>query len=149
MADKIETLEQVADVLESQGYTPRLEDGKAVMLDVGGVHQPFAAVITKDEEQAELVITCQLAELGDIDEELSAQFMLAALDANTAIRPYAFAVISDSDDPALAEPEKWPVVLTSSIPVGDLSEGELNVAVDRLWSALSAAAPVLKLGVSK
>ncbi len=149
MADKIETLEQVADVLERQGYDARLLPGEAVMMDIGGSKHPFAAVITKNEDGAEFVVTCQLAELGDLDEELSAQFMLAALDANTAIRPYAFAVISDSDDPELAEPEKWPVVLTSSVPIGDLSEGELCVAMDGLWSALTAAAPVLKLGLSK
>jgi hypothetical protein len=149
MSEKIETLEQVAEVLVAQGYAPRLEDGQAVMLDVGGTHQPFAAVITKDDASAELVITCQLAELGDIDEERSAQFMLGALDANTAIRPYAFAVISDTDDAAFAEAEKWPIVLTSSVPIGDLSEGELCVALDGLWNALSAAGPVLKLGLSE
>lgn len=149
MADKIETLEQVAEVLESQGYDARLIPDEAVMVDVGGSESPFAAVITQNADGAEFVLTCQLAELGDIDEDLSAQFMLAALDANTAIRPYAFAVISDSDDPALEEVEKWPVVLTSSIPVGDLSSGELCVAMDGLWSALTAAAPVLKLGLSK
>lgn len=149
MAGKIETLEQVSEVLEAQGYKPRLDAGKSVRIDVGGANEPFAAVITKDDDQSELVITCQLAALGDIDEELSTQFMLAALDVNTAIRPYAFAIISDTDDPSLAEAQKWPVVLTTSIPVGDLSEGELCVAIDRLWSALSAAAPVLKLGVSE
>ncbi|VGO16489.1 hypothetical protein PDESU_05080 [Pontiella desulfatans] len=149
MVDKIETLEQVAGVLESQGYDARLVSGEAVMVDVGGSEHPFAAVVTKNDNGAEFVLTCQLATLGDIEEDLSAQFMLAALDANTAIRPFAFAVISDTDDPALAEPEQWPVVLTSSIPVGDLSEGELCVAMDGLWSALTAAAPVLKLGITK
>ena len=149
MAEKIETLEQVLDVLEAQGYKARLIPGGAVAVEVGGANEPFSAVITASEEGAEFVITCQLAVLGDIEEELSAQFMLAALDANTALRPYAFAVISDTDDPELEDADQWPVVLTSSIPVGDLSEGELGVAMDGLWSALSAAGPVLKLGLSK
>lgn len=149
MAGKIETLEQVAEVLESQGYDARLVPDEAVMVDVGGAEQPFAAVITRNADGAEFVLTCQLAALGDLDEELSTQFMLAALDANTAIRPFAFAVISDTDDSKLAEPEQWPVVLTSSVPVGDLSEGELCVAMDGLWRALTAAAPVLKLGITK
>lgn len=149
MAGKIETLEQVMEVLEAQGYAPRLDTDRAVMVDIGGANQPFVAVITKDDANAELSITCQLAELGDIDEERSGQFMLGALDANTAIRPYAFAVISDTDDATLEDPERWPIVLTSSVPIGDLSEGELCVAMDSLWSALSAASPVLKLGLSE
>lgn len=149
MAEKIETLEQVAAVLETQGYDARLLPNEAVMVDIGGSEQPFAAVITRNEDGAEFVLTCQLAVLGDLDDDLSTQFMLAALDANTAIRPFAFAVISDSDDATLVEPEEWPVVLTSSIPVGDLSEGELCVAMDGLWRALTVAAPVLKLGIVK
>lgn len=149
MTDNIETLEQVAEVLETQGYDARLVPDEAVLIDVGGAEQPFAAVVTKNDDGAAFVVTCQLAVLGDLDEELSAQFMLAALDANTAIRPYAFAIISDSDDPSLDTPEAWPVVLTSSIPVGELSEGELSVAMDGLWSALTSASPVLKLGISK
>jgi hypothetical protein len=106
MSEKIETLEQVAEVLVAQGYAPRLEDGQAVMLDVGGTHQPFAAVITKDDASA-------------------------------------------TDAAAMADAEKWPIVLTSSVPIGDLSEGELCVALDGLWNALSAAGPVLKLGLSE
>lgn len=148
MVENITTLEQIAEVLEAQGYQPRLLPGEAVMMDVGGSDKPFAAVITENSASKAFVVTCQLAVLGDLDEAKSAQFMLAALDANTAIRPYAFAVISESDDPALDSPEKWPVVLTSSIPVGDLSETELIRAVDDLWQALTTGAPILKLGVS-
>ena len=149
MANKIETLEQVAEVLESQGYKVQLIPSEAVMIDIGGATHPFPAVITQSADEKQFVITCQLAVLGDIDEGNSTQFMLAALDANTAIRPYAFAIISDTDNPELESEGKWPVVLTSSAPVGDLSEGELCVAIDDLWCALTAAAPVLKLGISK
>lgn len=149
MVDKITTLEQVAAVLENQGYAVRLEAGGAVMLDVSGADHPFVAVVTKNEESSQFVVTCQVATLGDLNEELSAQFMLAALDANTVLRPYAFAVVSDSDDPALDAPEKWPIVLTSSMPIGDFSEAELITAMDDLWEALTTASPVLKLGISE
>ena len=149
MSGKIETLEQVLEVLEAQGYKAQMIPGGAVAVEIGGAQEPFTAVITQTEDGAELVVTCQLAVLGDMDEELSAQFMLAALDANTALRPYAFAVISDTDDAELEDADQWPVVLTSSVPIGDLSEGELCVAMDGLWRALSVAGPVLKLGLSK
>ena len=149
MADKISTLDQVAAVLDKQGYKTRLLPDEAVMLDIGGAESPFVAVVTMDEGVSQFIVTCQLAELGDLDEEKSPQFMMAALDANTVVRPYAFAVISDSDDPALQAPEKWPVVLTSSLPIGDLSESELSQSMDELWLALTAAGPVLKLGLSE
>lgn len=149
MAENIKTLDQVAEELEVQGYKIRLIPDEAVMMDVGGAENPFIAVITLDAVANQFVVTCQLAELGDLDEELSAQFMLAALDANTMVRPYAFAVISDSDDAALDAAEKWPIVLTNSLPIGDLSSGELNTAMDQLWQALTASGPVLKLGLSK
>lgn len=148
MENKIETLEQVAEVLESQGYKVRLVPSEAVMIDIGGAKHPFPAVITQSADEGQFVITCQLAVLGDLAEGQTTQFMLAALDANTAIRPYAFAIISDTDNPELEDEDQWPIVLTSSVPVGDLSDGELCVAIDDLWCALAAAAPVLKLGIS-
>lgn len=144
----IQTLEQVAEVLELQGYNVRCLPEEAVMLDVGGAEKPFAAVITKSEDGAKFVVTCQLAELGDIDEALSGQFMLAALDANTQLCPYALAIISDADQPELENEDKWPIVLTSSMPIGDLSSEELTVSIDELWQALTIAGPVLKLGIS-
>ncbi len=143
---KIESLTQVADVLLDQGYEAELNPD-AVFVKIGGSEAPFTAVVTTGDDGKSLSITCQLAKLGDFPEGNTPNFMLAALDANTAIRPYAFAIISDSDDENLDEPEDWPVVLTDSLTLGDLCAEELMASVDNLWSALAASRPVLEIGL--
>jgi len=82
--------------------------------------------------------------MGDIKEEEMSKVLFALLDYNTMIRPYAFAVISVAEDPGLDDEEKWPIVLTDSLPLGDLSTEEVTAAVESLWSALSVVPVLLK-----
>jgi len=144
--ENIQTLDQVADVLEALGYETQL-DAKSVFTKVGGTDAPFTAVITRNEVRHSLDITCQIATLGDVREANTPNFLLAALDANSTVRPFAFAIISDADDPDLDDPDEWPVVLTESIPIGDLSDAEIAAAMDNLWSALAASRPVMEIGL--
>ncbi len=142
----IETLEQVAEVLEENGYEPVASEG-AVSVGVGGQEAPFAATLTINKERQELSITCQLAVLGDVLDDRELEFTVACLDANTRVRPYAFAVITASDNPELDDPDEWPVVLTDSLPLGDLSPAELISSMDSLWAALAASWDVLHTGM--
>ena len=144
----IENLEQVAEVLEANGYEPVVSEN-SVSIGVGGTENPFAAAITINEERTELAISCQLAKLGDISDDHELQFVLSCLDANTRVRPYAFAVLTASDNPDLDEPDEWPVVLTDSLPIGDLSPDELISSIDSLWSALAASWDVLRTGLAE
>ncbi|MEE9263180.1 MAG: hypothetical protein V3V11_01885, partial [Vicinamibacteria bacterium] len=84
---------------------------------------------------------------GDIPEDNISTFAVAALDANSRISPFAFATLTASDNPELDEPQQWPVVLTDSIPLGDLSPGELEAAMNSLWSALAESRDVLEAGI--
>ena len=145
--EKLDTLEQVAEALTALGYEAELQNDGAVFVKVGGSEKPFTLILTTDNAGGELVFTCQLGTMGDIQDEKAADFMLAALDANTITRPYAFAIISDSDDPSLDDEEQWPIILTDTVPLGDLSADELNAAMDSLWAALAAARPVLETGL--
>ena len=77
------------------------------------------------------------------------EFCVACLDINTQIRPYAFATITASDNPDLDDPDSWPIVLTDSLPIGDLSDEELTTSIDSLWSALVAGAEVLRIGIGQ
>ena len=142
----IANLTQVAEALESAGYEAICHDG-AVHTKVGGMQKPFTAVLTINADRNALVITCQLARLGDIPEDNISTFAVAALDANSRISPFAFATLTASDNPELDEPQQWPVVLTDSIPLGDLSPGELEAAMDSLWSALAESRDVLEAGI--
>ena len=143
----IANLTQVAAALESAGYEAICQDN-AVYTKVGGMRNPFTAVLTINVDRNALVITCQLAKLGDVPEEKVSSFAVAALDANSRISPFAFATLTASDNPELDQPEQWPVVLTDSIPLGDLSPGELEVAMDSLWSALAESRDVLEAGLA-
>ena len=141
-------LEQVAEALESGGYEIEL-DADTIRLTVGGMARPFVVVITVNEAGSELVISCQLAKLGDIADDKLLEFAVACLDANTRIRPYAFATITASDRPGMDEPEDWPVVITNSVPLGDLSTEELQAAMDSLWAALASSVDVLRVGLRR
>ncbi len=142
---KMGSLEQVAQGLASLGYEAELQEG-SIFAKIGGTEKPFTALLTKDE-RGELVITCQLAKLGDLREEDLPKVFLAALDANTKTRPYALAIISDADDATLDKEEEWPLVLTDSVPLGDLSSEELKAAMDNLLSALITSRDVLEAGL--
>lgn len=142
----IENLAEVARDLESFGYEVDLQD-EAVFTKVGGEQNPFTVLLTIDKARNALVITCQLTKLGDIAEDNVPAFAVAALDANSRISPFAFATLTASDNPDLDEPEQWPVVLTDSVPLGDLSSEELQSAMESLWSALAESRSVLRIGL--
>ena len=146
----INTLEQVADILETLGYEVELH-AHSVLTKIGGSENPFFAVLTIAEASKELIITCQLATLGDINENEDGllKFTISALDVNTSIRPFAFAIISDTDDSALDNEQQWPIVLTDSLPLGDLSERELEAGMRSLLAALAASSDVLRIGLVK
>jgi len=145
---RIHGLEQIAEALESGGYEIELADD-TIRLKVGGMVRPFVAVMRVNEAGSDLAISCQLAKLGDIAADHLLEFVVACLDANTRIRPYAFATITASDRPDLDDPEDWPVVITNSVPMGDLSTEELQSAMDSLWAALTSSADVLRIGLGK
>ena len=86
--------------------------------------------------------------MGDIKEEEIPNVLFTLLDYNTMVRPYAFAVISATEDPELDDEAKWPIVLTDSLPLGDLSDQELIASVESLWSALSVVPVLLKASVN-
>ena len=143
----ISSLEEIEDVLESAGYeTIRDEDG--VLMKIGGKSVPFTSVFTIDGSQKQVIINCQIARMGDIKEEEMPKVLFTLLDYNTLVRPYAFAVISAAEDPGLDDEETWPIVLTDSLPLGDLSSEELLSSVESLWSALSVVPVLLKDSVN-
>ena len=142
----IRGLGDAAELLESSGYEVEFVDG-TIRLKVGGMDEPFLAVITADDAGSQLAISCQLAKWGDIAEDRLLDFAVACLDANTRIRPFAFATITASDEPGLDDDDEWPIVLTNSVPLGDLSPDELQAAMDSLWAALASSRDALRVGM--
>jgi len=141
----IENLEQVAEALMELGYNV-VHSEEAVHMAVGGMNTPFTAVMTINDSN-EIVINCQVAKLGDLNEDDIPTVQFALLDANTRIRPYAFGIISGSDDTEMNDAAQFPIVLTDSLPLGDLSSGELNAAMDSLLVAIESADEVLRIGL--
>ncbi len=142
---KISNLQQVCDALEELGYDVKLREN-AVYVAVGGTEKPFVAVLTIND-QGELVINCQVAKLGDIREEDIPTVQFCLLDANTRIRPFAFGILTASDDPEYDVAENYPIVLTDSLPLGDLSTAELAAAMDSLLVAVQSSGEALRLGL--
>ncbi|MBT3176654.1 MAG: hypothetical protein HOG03_20720 [Desulfobacula sp.] len=142
----ISSLEQIEEVLESAGYET-IRNNEGVVMKIGGKSIPFTSVFTIDKGQNQVIINCQIARMGDIKEEEMSNVLFTLLDYNTMIRPYAFAIISATEDPDLDDEEKWPIVLTDSLPLGDLSDQEILASVESLWSALSVVPVLLKASV--
>ena len=144
--DNIANLKQAADVLEELGYKIKLDEN-AVHIAIGGLENPFIAVMTMNDKK-ELVVTCQIAKLGNLKEDdiPAVQFML--LDLNTRVRPYAFGIISASDNPELEDAGTYPIVLTDSLPLVNLSVDELAASMDSLLVALNSSADALRVGIT-
>jgi hypothetical protein len=71
---------------------------------------------------------------------------LAMLDLNTQILPYAFGVLTDIDGEDGDESD-FPVVLIDSMPIGDISEGELLESMRSLLAALQTASSLYNVSV--
>src|SRR4051794_33738642 len=107
---------QLKELLEKQGYTPQVSSD-SVFVPIGGSEAPYTAAFTFTKN-SQLQITCQLALLGDIAEAKIGEVALAALDANTQISPYAFAVIGASMGEV--DEKRSPIVLIDTVPTSDL-----------------------------
>lgn len=140
--NRIDSMENIASFLESEGYEFQ-EGDETLRVKIGGSEHPFVAVITRTETGNALKITCQIAKLGMIEEEKIPQVFAACLDANTRILPYAFGLMTASDNPELDDEKEWPLVLIDSIPLGDLSREEFISSLESLWMALEASREVL------
>ncbi len=138
-------LEEVSEVLQDQGYEVKFHED-AIYTVVGGMRSPFVAVLTIKNQQ-ELVITCQVARLGDLKESALPEVQFSLLDLNTQIRPFAFGIVTAADDPEIDKAEDYPIVLIDSMPLVDLSSEELIAAMDSLLVALEASGEAIKLGL--
>ncbi|OVE81396.1 hypothetical protein BVY04_03455 [bacterium M21] len=144
----ITTLAETADVLLKNGFKTELNTD-FVITQIGGEENPFSAILSINNEDKQLLITCKLAVINDFDEDHIAAMALAALDMNTCIRPFAFAIISDTDNPELDDAGKWPLVLTDSMPLGDLCDEDLIATMDALIEAIVASRGVLEIGLGQ
>src|SRR5258708_29881688 len=108
----------LAPVLEKHGYAPKVA-GDSVFVPIGGSAVPYTAAFTFDQK-GHVQITCQLAVLGDFAEDSLGQVSLAALDGNTQISPYAFAVIGASEGEV--DIHRCPFVLIYTLLTADLNE---------------------------
>lgn len=141
--EHIHTLEEIGAVLEDSGFhVAEGEQFLAVKVPHCG-HEPKNALVTIDEIRNKLIISCRVARYGDIQPDRLSAFQAALLDANTRIDPFAFATITDQDDPDIGSSDNWVVVLIESMPLGDLSPDELNTAMADLAHALPIADELL------
>lgn len=146
--DEIKSLDDVADILLDYGFPMEKPNG-TILTQVGSADNPFPTVIRINPEGSQIFITCRLGVLGDFSDDNIAAMALAALDINTCIRPFAFAIVSDTDDPELDDERYWPLVLTDSMPLGDLSSTELVAAMDALLQAVVTSRGVLEIGLGR
>ena len=134
--DNINSSGKVMKVLTSMGYrSEAIECG--VRFGIGDTGNAFPVVIFIGDK--EMIITCEIARLGEVYSQVSAdmkeEFLLGLLDINTQILPYSVALNSDIDGEE-EDRDLWPVVLIDSMPMGDISEDELRSSIQSLMKAL-------------
>ena len=144
----INTLTEVAEVLENAGYVASLNE-HSVAVSIGGHEHLFPVVITLIEGN-QLKITCQVAKASDIPEENGLAFALGLLDLNThgSVLPFAFGIITPDEDESIQDESDCPIVLIDTMPVGDLDECELLSEMEELLTAIIASKEVLTAGVT-
>lgn len=137
--ENVGSLSEMAELLEDGGFHVAMGDGFLAVKVQRADKEPAHALLTIDEIRNKLVISCRVARYGDIPEDRLPAFQAALLDANTRIDPFAFATITDQDDPDLDSPDEWIVVLIESLRLGDLCPDELMTAMQDLAQALPSA----------
>lgn len=144
----VKSLIDVEKVLSEHGFKSTLNENN-VLVKVGSAESPFPCVITMDETT--VTICCEIDTLGRLKEKvdpfMKEDIYLAMLDLNTQTLPYAFSILSDIDGEEEDNKEDWPIVLINSIPVGDISDEELLVAMRSLISALQVAKNMYNVSV--
>lgn len=134
---KLGSLADIANGLRELGLAAGVENDCVIVrlqADNNNVYPTTMQVRGND-----LIISCRIGTLGDIDEADFAKAAFAALACNAEILPYAFALL-DTDD---GIDDDDPIVLINSVPLGDFSTAELQAAMDALRRAMHTAIDML------
>lgn len=143
--ENIRTLAEIATVLEDLGYEVGAQPDFVAVKVPGGDTTTYTAVVTVDEAREKVVVTCEIARYGDIPEDKLPDLLAAQSDANTRIDPFAFATLTNLDDPERADAADWLIVLIESLPLGDLAACEIESVMADLQRALPEVRQVMDL----
>lgn len=148
MTNDIRSLDTIALFLEQRGFD-LTQTEHAVIANVGGFQTVFTIDDVDGDGDADIRISCQLLTLNQIPESRIPAFAIAALDLNTRILPYSVATLTATDDPSLTDSSESPVILTDSLPIGDISEDEFQSAIDSLLIAILSTRELLTIGLGE
>jgi len=129
----LNTIQEIGEAVENLGFDVGLEN-EVLTVAMNVEDQAFPVIM--EIEHGKLVVRNQFCLLGDIAEDDLPSAAMTALLMNAEIHPYAFCVVDAGGDGV--DPTD-PVILIDSIPVGDLSEGEVEKSLDSLRQALTLA----------
>lgn len=136
----INTIEQVVEALERLGFRVEQQNGVSVSVILEQAERSFTVNFSIVNDGADLKTTCQIALLSNLVGDAENATELAGvfgnlLDLNSGpILPFATAILTGDE----TDSEDTPVVLTDSVPLGDLSFEEFEANVSGLRQALAA-----------
>jgi hypothetical protein len=144
-SSRLDTPAAVAAVLSNAGYSASASES-ATFLELLHNGAKFPAVIQFQRD--EILVSCQVGEIGDFDPEQLSLVAINTLAANIQTLPYAFALLKPETGADVEAVNHTPLVLVNSVPTGDLSEEELLWAVRKLQTALAVGAEAIATAVS-
>jgi len=145
----LSSLEEIIAALPGLGYSNAIIQDGVGFISIRKNEKNFNAVLMIEETptgKERLVTTCQIALRGDFSSANWLPLCEALQDMNTRIHPFATGTLTGADNPELEnKEEESPVVLISSIAIGDLSPEELGQQMEDLRIALTSVIKVLDL----
>ena len=130
-----ELIEDFAETIEGLGYEVGVGED-SLTFRVGGF--PVVATVSEDSR---LVINCRVMNADKITND---EFFVEALDLNSVLSPYALALLTPEKDGVEGDPL---LVLTDTLPIGDLSKQEIGESVESLRNALVSSEGAIKTAV--
>jgi hypothetical protein len=133
-ASSIQTIPMLLESLQNLGFLAEKCD-ETVIVTLG----QFKASLSLSEKG--LTVFCQVGKLSELpNDEALRSFCFQALLQNATIQPFAFALLDGDTE----RPGDDTIVLTNSVPTGDLCVEELHSLIASLRSAILTSAHMLR-----
>lgn len=142
-------VDMLYEMLQDLSYDSRKE-GQSIQVAIPLNGKVFPAIVTIDDSEKNVVVSCQLCTLGQISETDLAAAAFSALSLNAEIHPFALALLNDNE---VDIDKSDPIVLIDSKPltgssrefvVINFEKSDMENMMSSLLRALTTVVPKIR-----